>query len=158
MNDHQVLPYCVKVYWEEAWCMSWSECCGCAMAFYAACQWHMMVQYCCGSGSTNKLFCRCFLLWQEANEVMYGYARWLWKAQDYSSCIVLYLLLVGCQIMGRTKQQWVTLVNSWQKKSRYKCGSCSTCQESTNRCQTAQFKVACPSNIGDMCIHSKMTV
>ena len=55
MNDHQVLPYCVQVYWEEAWCMSWSECCGCAMAFYAACQWHMMVQYCCGS--TNKLFC-----------------------------------------------------------------------------------------------------
>ena len=43
-------------------------------------------------------------------------------------------------------------------KSRYKCGSCSTCQESTNRCQTSQFKVACTSNIGDMCIHSKMTV
>ena len=42
--------------------MSWSECCGCAMAFYAACQRHMMVQYCCGSGSTNKLFCKCFLL------------------------------------------------------------------------------------------------
>ena len=62
MNDHQVLPYCVQVYWEEAWCMSWSECCGCAMAFYAACQWHMMVQYCCDSGSTNKLFCKCFLL------------------------------------------------------------------------------------------------
>ena len=32
--------------------MSWSEC---AMAFYAACQRHMMVQYWCGSGSTNKL-------------------------------------------------------------------------------------------------------
>ena len=44
------------------------------------------------------------------------------------------------------------------KKSRYKCGSCSTCPESTNRCQTTQFKVACPSNIGDMCIHSKMKV
>ena len=29
----------------------------------------MMVQYCCGSGRTNKLFCRCFLLLQEANEV-----------------------------------------------------------------------------------------
>ena len=40
------------------------------MAFYAACQWHMMVQYCCGSGSTNKLFCKCFLLWQEASEVI----------------------------------------------------------------------------------------
>ena len=36
--------------------MSWSECCGRAMALYAACQLHMMVQYCCGSGSTNKLF------------------------------------------------------------------------------------------------------
>ena len=31
---------------------------------------HMMVQYCCDSGSTNKLFCKCFLLWQEANEVI----------------------------------------------------------------------------------------
>ena len=41
MNDHQVLPYCVQAYWEVAWCMSWSECCGCVMAFYAACQWHM---------------------------------------------------------------------------------------------------------------------
>ena len=89
---------------------------------------------------------------------VYGYTRWLWKAQDYSSCIVLYPLQVGCHIMSRTKQQWVTVVNSWQSKSRYKCGSCSTCQESTNRCQTAQFLVACPSNIGDMCIHSKMTV
>ena len=36
----------------------------------AACQWHMMVQHCCDSSSTNKLFCRCFLLWQEANEVI----------------------------------------------------------------------------------------
>ena len=50
--------------------MSWSECCGCAMAFYAACQPQIMVQYCCGSGSTNKLFYRCFLLCQEANEVI----------------------------------------------------------------------------------------
>ena len=50
--------------------MSWSECCGCAMAFHSACQLHMMVQYCCGSGSTNKLFCKCFLLLQEANEVI----------------------------------------------------------------------------------------
>ena len=40
--------------------MSLSECCGCAMAFYVACQQHMMVQYCCGSGSTNMLFCMCF--------------------------------------------------------------------------------------------------
>ena len=30
--------------------MSWSECCGCVMAFSAACLQHMMVQYCCGSG------------------------------------------------------------------------------------------------------------
>ena len=50
--------------------MSWTKCCGCAMALYAAYQRHMMVQYCCGSGSTNKLFCRCFLLLQEANEVI----------------------------------------------------------------------------------------
>ena len=47
--------------------MSWS---GCVMAFYAAWQRHMMVQYCCGSGSINKLFCMCFLLLQEANEVI----------------------------------------------------------------------------------------
>ena len=89
---------------------------------------------------------------------MCGYTRWLWKAQDTSSCIVLYPLQVECHIMSRTKQQWITVVNSWQNKSRYKCGSCSTCQESTNRCQTTQLKIACPSNIGDMCIHSKMTV
>ena len=61
-------------------------------------------------------------------------------------------------IICRTKQQWVTEVNSWQNKSRYKCGSSSTCLESTNRCQTTQFNVAYTSNIGDMCIHSKMTV
>ena len=36
--------------------MSWSECCGCVMAFYAACQRHMMVQYRCDSGSINKNF------------------------------------------------------------------------------------------------------
>ena len=28
VNDHQELPYCVQVYVEESWCMSWSECCG----------------------------------------------------------------------------------------------------------------------------------
>ena len=50
--------------------MSWSECCGCAMAFYAACQRNMMAQYCCGSGSTNKQFFMCFLHRQEANEVI----------------------------------------------------------------------------------------
>ena len=60
-SDHQVLPYCVQVYGVEAWCMSWSECCGYAMAFSAAYQRHFMVQYCCGSGSTIKLLCQCFL-------------------------------------------------------------------------------------------------
>ena len=30
----------------------------------------MTVQYCCGSGGTKKLFCRCFLLYQEANKVI----------------------------------------------------------------------------------------
>ena len=50
--------------------MNWSECCGCVMAFSAAYQRHMIVQYCCGSSSTNNLFCKCFLLLQEANEVI----------------------------------------------------------------------------------------
>ena len=68
MNDHQVLPYCVQVYWEEAWSMSRCEWCGCAMAFYAACQRHIMVMYCRITGGPNKLFCMCFLHWQEANE------------------------------------------------------------------------------------------
>ena len=40
--------------------MSMSECNGCVMAISAACQRHMVVHYCCGSGSTNKLSCRCF--------------------------------------------------------------------------------------------------
>ena len=30
--------------------------------FFRSMSAHMMVLYCCGSGSTNKLFCRCFLL------------------------------------------------------------------------------------------------
>ena len=54
--------------------------------------------------------------------------------------------------MSRTKQQRVTVVNSRQNKSRLKCGSCCICQESTYRCQTTQFKVACTRNNGDMCI------
>ena len=70
MSDHQVLPNCVQVNCEDAWCMSRSECCRCAMAFSAACRRHMMVQYCCGSGSTSKLVCMCFSLRQEANEVI----------------------------------------------------------------------------------------
>ena len=32
------------------------RCCECVMDFHAECQCHMMVLYCCGSGSTNKLF------------------------------------------------------------------------------------------------------
>ena len=72
--------------------MSWSECCRYAMALYAECQRHMMVQYCCGSGSTNNLFCMCFLLLQKANEVILN----VWLCYDYSSCIVLYPLQVGC--------------------------------------------------------------
>ena len=40
---------------------------------------------------------------------MCGYIRLLWKAQDYSSCIVLYLLLVGCHIMCRTNHQCATV-------------------------------------------------
>ena len=35
--------------------MSRSDCSGCVMAFTAACQCHIMVQYCCGSGSTSYL-------------------------------------------------------------------------------------------------------
>ena len=54
--------------------MTWSKCCGCVMAFPAACQRHMKVQYCCDSGSTNKPFCKCFLLSQEANEVILNVA------------------------------------------------------------------------------------
>ena len=46
---------------------------------------------------------------------MCGYTGWLWRAKDYLSCIVLYPLQVGCHIVSRTKQQWVTVVNSWQK-------------------------------------------
>ena len=47
--------------------------------------------------------------------------------------------------MSKTKQQWVTVVNSWQTKSKYKCGCFCACQESTNRCQMTWFKVACPA-------------
>ena len=47
--------------------MSWS---GCVVDSYAACQRHMMVQYCCDSGSTNKLLCMCNVRGQEANEVI----------------------------------------------------------------------------------------
>ena len=38
--------------------------------FSKACQCHMMARYCCDSGSTNKLFCMCFLLCQDANKVI----------------------------------------------------------------------------------------
>ena len=42
--------------------MRWSECCGCVMAFSAACQRHMMGQYCCGSDSTMKPFVGAFYI------------------------------------------------------------------------------------------------
>ena len=61
MGDHHVLPYCVQVYLNEAWYVNWSKCCGSVMAFSRAYWGHMMVQYCCDSGGTNKLFCMCFL-------------------------------------------------------------------------------------------------
>ena len=78
---------------------------------------------------------------------MCGYTRWHWKEQEYShTCIVLHHLQVGCQFMSRTKQQWVTVVNSWRDKSRYKCGSCCICQESSSRLQTTQIKLECPRN------------
>ena len=40
------------------------------MAFSAACQQHMMMQYCCDSTCTSKLFCMYFLLLHEANELI----------------------------------------------------------------------------------------
>ena len=61
--------------------MSWSESCGCVIASLAACQRHMMVQYCCGSGSTSRLFCTCFMLLQEANEVLLDV--WLFLQMEY---------------------------------------------------------------------------
>ena len=39
-------------------------------AFSAACQRNMRAHYGCGSGSANKQFCMCFLIKQEANEVI----------------------------------------------------------------------------------------
>ena len=68
--------------------MSWSECCGGVMAFSAACQRHMMMQYCCGSGSTNKLLCKCFLIRQEHNEAILNV--WLyWMTLEGARLLVL---------------------------------------------------------------------
>ena len=67
---HQVLPYSVLVYWIEAMCISmsvWES-----YGFFVACQWYMMVQYCCDSDSTNKLFCQYFIFWQESNEMFWN--------------------------------------------------------------------------------------
>ena len=159
-NDHLVLPFSVQVYWEEAWCMRWNECCGCVVAFlqHVSDMWWWstavavvaQTSYFVSASYLNRKPMKWFQ--------MCGQVRWHWKAQDYSSCIVQYPLKVGCHIMSRTKQQWVTVVNSRQSKSRYKCGSCSTCRESTHWCQTTQFMLACPSNLGDTFIHCKMTV
>ena len=132
--------------------MSWSEWCGCVMAYMQHvsdilwCSTDVAVVAQTGYIVGAPYFDRKSVKWF----YMCGYTRWHWKAQDYSSCIVLHPLQVGCHIMSRTKQQWDTVVNSWQSKSRYKCGSCSKCQESTNRCQATQFKIACPSNIGEI--------
>ena len=49
----------------------------------------MMVQYFCGSGSTNKLFCKCFLLLQEDNEVILNV--WLfWVTLDGARLLELH--------------------------------------------------------------------
>ena len=56
--------------------MNWSESCWCVTVSSAAYQRHMMVNFCCESGSTHKLFCRCFLHCQEANELILN--AWLY--------------------------------------------------------------------------------
>ena len=77
------------------------------MDFYAAFQRHVMVQYYCGSGSTNKLFSRCFLLLQEANEVILS----VWLCEmilEGARLLELHRsvpLQVGYHIMSTTKQQ-----------------------------------------------------
>ena len=131
-----MLPYCELVYWEESRCVSWSECLGSLVAFSSTYQWQMLMQHCCDSSSANRLFCKCFLFfcrqWSHLKCVVN--VRWPCITQDYLSCIVLYPLQAGRHIISKTKQHWVTVVNSWQNKSRYKCGSCCICQTSTNRC------------------------
>ena len=41
MNDHRVSPYCVQIYYQEAWCVGWSEACCSVMAFLQ----HVMTYY-----------------------------------------------------------------------------------------------------------------
>ena len=49
----------------------------------------MMVQYCCDSGSTNKLFCMCCLHRQEANEVILDV--WLsWMTLEEARLLMLH--------------------------------------------------------------------
>ena len=50
--------------------MIWNECCGGAKAFSAAGQLFIMVRNSYGNVSTNRLFCRCFLLYEDSNEVI----------------------------------------------------------------------------------------
>ena len=54
--------------------MSWRACCGCVIAFSAAYQRHIMVQYNYGSGSTNMVFC----MWQNGKLTLriYGSTAW----------------------------------------------------------------------------------
>ena len=70
--------------------MSWSECCGCVMTFSAACQRHMMVQYCCGSGSTKKLYYRCSLL----------FGLFIAIRQSRNSQVVVYCIVITIFIRG----------------------------------------------------------
>ena len=87
---------------------------------------------------------------------MCGYISRFLIAHDYSSCIVLYPLQVGCHIMSRPKQQWVTEVNYWRNKSRWKWDSCLTCLESTFTGQIRRLEVTCSISSGDVSTHSKM--
>ena len=51
-----------------------------------------------------------------------------------------------------------TIANSLESDHYCTISYFNTCRESTNRCQTMQFNVACSFNFGDMCIHRNMTV
>ena len=69
-------------------------------------------------------------------------------------------VFVACEMSHHEYNQAAVSCSSQflTKQKQKKCGSCSTCRVSTNTCQITKFKAACPSNIGDMCIHCKMTV
>ena len=69
------------------------------MAFSAACQRHIMVHRCCGSGSTNKLFCKCFLLLQEANEVILNMWSY-WMTLDGARLLELHSSVSVASVMS----------------------------------------------------------